>query len=117
MCKRLYDIHNIFQIQIWFDKCNYLRLKMRVVCVGRFLKIKCLLIEFVNFCNMTVQNGFWVPDHILNLCSGVMNSQRLFCIEKAFCSTKLFVFYIITKQCNLKYKVLPQYLDIILQIV
>ena len=73
---------------------DYLRLKIRVVCEGNFI-LKCLLIEFVipnlsqnYFClpkllKRMSNTGFWIQCHLLNLCSRVVNSQRLLCSKKA----------------------------------
>ena len=36
----------IFFTQIWFGECNYLRLKIRIVCVGN-LNLKSLLTDFI----------------------------------------------------------------------
>ena len=71
---------------------NYLRLKICVVlCVQGIFNLKCLLIVFVilnlsqiYFCiSQIYKNQFWVQNNHFNLCSYAVNSQRLFCSQKA----------------------------------
>ena len=66
-----------------------------MLCVKGIFYLKCLLIAFVlpnlsNFCifvyqksfKRTFQIGFWVRNHLLNLCSRIGNAKRLFCSKK-----------------------------------
>ena len=65
----LYQLNLSYQIWVWFI----------------FLYQKSL--------KRTFQTGFWVQNHLLNLCSSVVNSQRLLCSQKA--SVKSPNFYLI----------------------
>ena len=42
------------------------------------------LIKYLYLYNSNFGTGFWVQNHLLKLCSGVVNSQRLFC-NQTFC--------------------------------
>ena len=110
----------IFLTHIWFKECNWwlnLRLKIRCVHLGIF-NLKCLLIAFVipnlrqiNFCiqislKPMFKTGFWIQNHLWNLCSRIVNSQRLFCSQKADveCSYLGFLIYLKGTKCCLEYK-------------
>ena len=48
-----------------------------VVCVGNFEPL--ILINWIQ----TFKTGFWVQNHLLNLCTSAVNSQMLLCSQKA----------------------------------
>ena len=66
-----------------------------MLCVKEIFNLKCLLIEFIisnlskiyfcipNIFKTNVYNGFWAQNHFLNLFSHFVNSQKLFCSQKA----------------------------------
>ena len=62
-----------------------------------------MLIHWVGFIfvyqkslKQTFKNSFWVQNHLLNLCSGAMNTQRLLCSQIAGvkCSYWSFLVYV-----------------------
>ena len=38
---------------------------------------------YQKFLNRTIKTGFWVQNHLLNLCSNAVKSQRLLCSQKS----------------------------------
>ena len=86
---------------------NYLRLKCRVVW-REFLTLNAYYLNssyqiWVRFSfayqksiKPTFKTGFWVQNHLLNLCSRVVNLQKLFCSQKT--GVKCFVLNLSGKQ-------------------
>ena len=76
----MYNVYLIFRFGLVNAINSFLRLKIRVVCVGN-LTLKCLLIEFVipnsesdffmykKSFNRTFQTGFLVQNHHFEFCS------------------------------------------------
>ena len=84
---------NFFNFNIYFwlrfgltDAIDiYFWLKIRILCVG-VLKFKRLLILHTR----NLLNRFLSTNHLLNLCSRAVNSQRFFCSQKAGVGIKAF---------------------------
>ena len=76
--------YKLFWIPIYFGECinYYLRLTIRVVC-REFLTPWVNLLIYQISLKRTLQTGFWVQNHLLNLHTCVVNLQRLFCSQKA----------------------------------
>ena len=79
---------NIYVLATFFDIIEYL-----------------LILAQIYFCipeiERTFQTGFGVQNHLLNLCSRVVNLQRLFCSQKEKCPSPFLRFFFVVSTFNL----------------
>ena len=76
---------NVHYTQIWFGKCNKWLLKVQnSCCVYRLYQIWTgFIFLYQKSLKQTFKTGFWEQNHLLNLCSSAVNSQRILCGQKA----------------------------------